>query len=176
MESLADLQRGYNALTDKHVHYKPFYNQLAKPTFALFSFEVFVHLLATLVLTAVAPISHSALAAFSDILLQDGSSFAVHQGLAELFPGRFTKVSPAAAELHTTMSLCREQPLKVVLTPDSTGERPYLPLPDTLRGKLILADRGYLDILYCQRVKDSGGAIIVRGKNGLNPTVPKTYV
>jgi len=176
VESLADLQRGYNALTDKRVHYKPFYNQLAKPTFALFSHQVSAHLPDTLALTTPAPISHCALAAFSDILLQDGSSFAVHNGLAELFPGRFTKVSPAAVELHTTMSLYREQPLKVVLTPDSTGERAYLPLPDTLRGKLILADRGYLDILYCQRVKVSGGAIIVRGKNCLNPTVRRCFV
>ena len=37
-----------------------------------------------------------ALRRFDDILLQDGSSFAVLDELKDTFPGRFTKVSPAA--------------------------------------------------------------------------------
>ncbi|GFZ57199.1 hypothetical protein ENTKAS01_47230 [Enterobacter sp. AS-1] len=36
------------------------------------------------------------LAGFEQVLLQDGSSFALHPQLAEHFPGRFNKHSPAA--------------------------------------------------------------------------------
>jgi hypothetical protein len=36
----------------------------------------------------------------------------------------------------------------VVLTPDTTNEQAFLPEPATLRGSLLLADRGYLDLGY----------------------------
>jgi hypothetical protein len=64
--------------------------------------------------------------AFRHIVIQDGSSFAVHDGLCEMFPGRFKAVKPAPIELHTTMDLLCDASTTVVLTPDTArvrGER-----------------------------------------------------
>ena len=83
-----------------------------------------------------------AFAEFRHIVIQDGSSFAIHDGLREVFPGRFTVVKPAAVELHTTMDLLCDAPTTVVLTPDTTSEQAFLPEPTSLRASWLLADRG----------------------------------
>ena len=66
-------------------------------------------------------------AEFRHIVIQDGSSFAIHDALREVFPGRFKAVKPAAVELHTTMDLLCDAPTTVVLTPDTASEQPFLP-------------------------------------------------
>src|SRR5712692_1484475 len=85
-----------------------------------------------------------ACAEFRHIVLQDGSAFAIHDGLREVFTGRFKVVKPAAVELHTTMDLLCDAPTTVVLTPDTTNAQAFLPEPASLRGRVLLADRGYL--------------------------------
>ena len=76
---------------------------------------------------------------FRHIILQDGSSFAIHNGLREVFPGRFKTVKPAAVELHTTMDLLCDAPTTVVLTPDTASEQAFFPEPAALRGSALLA-------------------------------------
>ena len=132
------------------MRYKPFHNQLAKHAFPTFTWHLFDLLLDHLVLRVLAPLPGHALRRFDDILLQDGSSFAVVDALQDTFPGRFTTVSPAAVELHATMSLFHDQAIHVHLAPDADGERQFLPAPGDLHRKLILADRGYMDIDYCR--------------------------
>jgi hypothetical protein len=53
----------------------------------------------------------AAFSEFNRLILQDGSSFALHKALAAIFPGRFNAVSPAAVELHCTMDLLQDAPL-----------------------------------------------------------------
>ncbi len=117
-----------------------------------------------------------ALRCFDDILLHDGTSFAVVDALQDTFPGRFTKISPAAVELHTTMSLFQDQAIRVYLAPDAVGERQFLPAPGDLRRKLLMADRGYMDVDYCRRVHHAGGSFIVRFQTGINPVVVRATV
>src|SRR4030067_1554972 len=45
VRTIADMQRGFNALCEKQVQYKPFHNQLAKPSFPVFMHGLFEHLL-----------------------------------------------------------------------------------------------------------------------------------
>src|SRR5947209_18778721 len=103
-----------------------------------------------------------AFAEFSHIVIQDGSSFAIHDALREVFPGRFKVVKPAAVELHTTMDVLCDAPTTVVLTPDTASEQPCLPEPASLRASLLLADRGYLDLHYMRRVPAEGGTFVRR--------------
>ena len=175
-KTLADILRVFNALADRSVRYKPFHNQLAKEAFPMFTWRIFDHLLDRLVLRVLAPLPGHALRRFDDILLQDGSSFAVLDELKDTFPGRFTKVSPAAVELHTTMSLFQDQAIRVQVAPDADGERQFLPEPNELRRKLLLADRGYMDIDYCRRVHHAEGSFIIRFKTGVNPVVVRAMV
>ncbi len=57
------------------------------------------------------------LAQFRDILIHDGCSFALKDALAKQWPGRLTTVTPAAVELHVTMSALSDQLLVVTLAP-----------------------------------------------------------
>src|SRR5256884_9514427 len=116
-----------------------------------------------------------ALSEFRHMILQDGSSFAIHDGLREVFPGRFKAVKPAAVELHSTMDLLCDAPTVVVLTPDTASEQTFLPEPAALRASLLLADRGYLDLHYMRRVQDEGGFFLIRAKAGMNPQVVEAF-
>src|SRR5260370_23773332 len=85
-----------------------------------------------------------ALAEFRHIVIQDGSSLAIHDGLREVFPGRFKAVKPAAVELHTTMDVLCDAPTIVVLTPDTASEQTFFPEPAALRARVLLPARGPL--------------------------------
>src|SRR2546423_11592944 len=175
VDTLADFHRGFNALFDTTITYKAFYNQLAKPHFAAFMSTTASRLIGELSLKVLGFAKGRAFAEFRHIVIQDGSSFAIHDGLREVFPGRFKVVKPAAVELHTTMDLLCDAPTTVVLTPDTTSEQTFLPEPAALRDSLLLADRGYVDLHYLRRVQDEGGFFLIRAKAGMNPYVVEAF-
>src|SRR5215469_1110599 len=175
VETLADLHRGFNALCGTTVTYKAFYNQVAKPHFADFTRTMTERLISDMTLTVLGFAKGRVFAEFRHIVIQDGSSFAIHDGLREVFPGRFKAVKPAAVELHTTMDLLCDAPTTVVLTPDTTTEQAFLPEPPSLRASVLLADRGYVDLHYLRRVQDAGGFFLIRAKAGLNPQVLEAF-
>jgi len=171
VETIADLQRDFNGMTGKNIRYKPFYNQLAKPEFPIFAMSVLETVMTQFTTQSMEALETRALRRFDDIVIQDGSSFAVKDKMKKTFPGRFTKVSPAAVELHATMSLFSDNVTNITLSADKEGERHFLPAPEMLTGKLLLADRGYEDIRYCDDVQNAGGNFILRFKSKCNPTV-----
>src|SRR6266446_4690671 len=148
VHSIADLHRAFNALWESEVSYKAFYNQVAKPSCAEFLRTSLCDLMGKLTLKVLGFPKGHALNEFNRIILQDGSSFALHAALAQVFPGRFNAVKPAAVELHCTMDVLRDAPITIVLTPDTDSEQAYLPEPQSLKGALFLADRGYLNLTY----------------------------
>jgi hypothetical protein len=153
------------------VSYKAFYNQLAKASCASFLLTSLSDIMGKLTMKVLGFEAGQALSEFHRIVIQDGSSFALHDALAQVFPGRFNTVKPAAVELHCTMDLLQDAPLTIVLSPDTDSEHAYLPPPESLQGALFLADRGYLDLTYLRDVDRHGGFFLVRGKEGLNPRV-----
>src|SRR2546427_11188188 len=175
VETLADFHRGFNALWGTTITSKAFYNQVAKPRFADFARTMAERLIGDMTLKVLGFVKGRAFAEFRHIVLQDGSSFAIHDGLREVFPGRFKVVKPAAVELHTTMDMLCDAPTTVVLTPDTTSEQAFLPEPTSLRASLLLADRGYVDLHYLRRVQDEGGFFLIRAKAGMNPQVLEAF-
>ncbi len=175
VETIADLHCGFNALFGTTITYKAFYKQVAKPHFADFSRTMTERLISEMTLKVLGFAKGQAFAAFRHIIIQDGSSFAIHDSLREVFPGRFKTVKPAAVELHTTMDLLCDAPTTVVLTPDTTSEQAFLPEPTSLKDSLLLADRGYLDLHYLRRVQDAGGFFLIRAKAGMNPQVLEAF-
>src|SRR6266446_4433264 len=175
VETIADFHCGFNALFGTTVTYKAFYNQVAKPRFADFARTMTERLVSDMTLKVLGFKKGHAFAEFHHIVIQDGSSFAIHDGLREVFPGRFKAVKPAAVELHTTMDLLCDAPTTVVLTPDPTSAQAFLPEPTSLRDILLLADRGYLDLHYLHRVQDEGGFFLIRAKAGMNPQVLEAF-
>ena len=171
VETLADIQRHFNALFGTTVAYKPFHNQLAKRQFADFMRELVSLIIERWTVRVLQASGGGAFSEFRRILIQDGSSFAVHDALAEHYRGRFRARCPAAVELHVTMDLLQDRAAKVTLTADTAPERPHRPLTHTLEGDLLLADRGYFDRGYLREVGRAGGHYVVRGKVSLNPVV-----
>jgi len=86
IESLADLVREFDHQNDVTVAYKAFYNRLARPGFAKFMHAMFTRLVDQLSIQTLQPEGHPAVSRFSDIVIQDGSSFAVKKTLRSVFP------------------------------------------------------------------------------------------
>jgi len=176
VDSLADLLREFNHQNDVTVAYKPFYNRLARQGFAKFMRQMFQRLIERLCVQTLAPEGHAAVSRFKDIVIQDGSSFALKKKLRDVFPGRFTKNDPAAVELHATYSGFSDEACSVQIAPDKEAERQFLPEPSTLKDKLLLADRGYPGVPYFEAVREHGGSFIVRLTCSHNPWVRAAWV
>jgi hypothetical protein len=175
IESLADLHRDFNADHGTTVNYKPYYERLDTRGFAEWMRSTFEHLLSSLYVKVVSPLKSSPFGQFEDIVLHDGTSFALHEQLARSFPGRFTTISPSAVELHATMSLFHDNLTAVTVTPDSECERHYAPEAEELRGKLLLADRGYDGRPYMAAIDQQGGHFLIRIRGQLDPIVTKIH-
>jgi hypothetical protein len=175
-ESIADLLREFNHQNDATVAYKAFYNRLARPGFAAFMRQMFARLVERLRIQTLAPEGHAAVARFKDIVIQDGSSFALKKQLRDVFPGRFTTSDPAAVELHATYSGFSDEVSCVQIAPDKEAERQFLPDPSALKDRLLLADRGYPDIKYFEAVREHDGAFIVRLTRSHDPWVRAAWI
>lgn len=174
-KSLADIVRLFAHLTGETMEYKPFHDRLSVPGFPAFLREALVAAMGGLTEPILRGNSRY-LKHFNDIVAQDGSSFSLNESLAEEFPGRFTKISPAAIEIHCTYSLYEGQPIAIAIAPDSEAERQFLPEPDELTGKLILGDKGYTSYEYPAEVKAAGGDYLGRmSSKSFNPKVLKCY-
>jgi len=171
VESLADLLREFNHQNEVTVAYKAFYNRLARPGFAEFMRQMLARLIEQLSIRILAPEGHATVARFDDIVIQDGSSFALKKTLSEVFSGRFTTVEPAAVEVHATYSGFSDEVSTVEIAADSEEERQFLPKPSTLAGQLLLADRGYPSTKYFDEVGKHGGNFIVRLTRSHDPWV-----
>jgi hypothetical protein len=171
VETLADIQRGFNALFECEMAYKPFHNQLSKREFAEFMRRICLTLLDGLVVRVLGSRPEGPFSEFKKVVIQDGSSFAVKDTLREVFPGRFKTVKPAAVELHATFDLLNESLLSVTLTPDTTAERTALPAPESLAGCLLLADRGYFSRAYFYELQKAGASFVVRAKTDIKPLI-----
>jgi hypothetical protein len=171
VETLADLHRDFQAANQSSVNYKPFYEKLDKSAFVQVMKLVFGSILAQLTPRILAPRKSSPLRGFDDIIIQDGSYVGLHEDLKHVFPSRFTKLHPAGVELHVTMSLLRQAPVKVAVAPDKEGERKFLPPPESLKNELLLVDRGYDGLAYLSEVDRQGGSFVARIRSNSNPTI-----
>ena len=176
VESLADLLRAFNYQNGVAVAYKAFYNRLARAGFATFMQQMLTRLLDQLRLQTLTAEGDRAVARFADIVIQDGSSFAIKPALAGTFPGRFTTIEPAAVEVHATYSGFADEVSHVAVAPDAQAERPFLPDPAHLRDRLLLADRGYPGVDYFEAVRAHGGAFIVRLTRAYDPEVCAAWI
>jgi hypothetical protein len=175
VQTIADLHRQFNELWELDTDYNAFYKQLLKSTAPEFFLNSLSHIMSQLTMKVLGFEAGKAFSEFNRLILQDGSSFALHKALADVFPGRFNAVSPAAVELHCTMDLLQDAPIIIALSPDTDSEHDYRPEPESLRGDLLLADRGYLDLTYLRDIDRHGGFFLVRSTAGVNPRVVDAY-
>jgi hypothetical protein len=175
VKTIADVHRAFNALCNTTVQYKPFHNQLVKATFPTFMRGLCEQLMARLTSEVLRFAPQSPFAQFTHITIHDGTSFAVKSTLKKTFPGRFTKISPAAVELHVTMELLSEELDTVTLTPDTESEVHHAPAAETLRGGLFLGDRMFFIKTYLAAIIAHCGYFIVKTKGVINPMIRQAY-
>jgi len=172
---IADILRTFNAFTGLSIRYKPFHNQLRKAAFPEFMRRLLERVLEKMTRPVLCAGLGSKLGRFRDILLHDGSSFALKDGLKKQWPGRFTKLSPAAVELHVTMSAFDDNPIQITLAPDKEAERALGPKAEDLRDCLLLEDRGYEHRRFFLDMQTAGGFFIVRGNKAIRPIVRRAH-
>jgi hypothetical protein len=175
VETIADLRRDFNRLHGEEVQYKPFHNQLAKRSFPEFMSKLCARLMGKLADKVLGFKNDSPFARFRAIYLHDGSSFALKDALHDAFPGRFTKISPAAVELHVTMDLLSEMPDTISLAADSESEVHFIPEASSMKGALFMGDRMFFIKSYLADIEQHGGCYLVRAKGSLNPTVVRAW-
>lgn len=168
-KSLADILRYFNWLAGSQMAYKPFHNQLKKPALSEYLRAVTSHLMSHLG-TCILQLTPEVAQDFEQVLIQDGSSFAVHESLRDEYPGRFKAISPAAVELHTTWAVGSGLQ-QVTLTPDTEPERPYAPQPCKGQPTLYLEDAGYNSRDRMKAITETGNGFICRLSGTFNPEV-----
>lgn len=172
--NLSDIHQNLKTQTDCTISYKPFHNQIRKPALTELLRELVIQAMSKLTLNTLDK-TFFIQRGIQRVLLQDGSSFALHDELAQVFAGRFTAISPAAIELHVTYDLFNEQPCEIDIRPDVETERAFLPGSHTLEDTLLLADAGYFDLDYFEQVSQDGGYFLVRANKNINPIVTSAY-
>jgi hypothetical protein len=175
VETLADVHRGFHAFWGTTITYKAFYTQVAMSRFADVARTMTSRLIGDMTRKVLGFAKGRAFAEFRHLVLQDERSFALHDGLREVFPGRFKVVKPAAVVLHTTMALLCDTPTTVVLTPDTTNAQAFWPEPAALRASWLLAERGSLDLHSLRRLQGAGGFFLIRAKAGMHPQVVEAF-
>ena len=173
-ETLMDLHRKFNEMTGLNVSRHAWREQVIKPEFVTLFIRVFKRSLVKMTKKALSFASESPFARFEHIWLHDGSSQAVVDRLAEILPGRFKTVSPAAIEMHATMDLLNDNLVRLDLTEDTHSERDCLPaLHHDLSNTLMLKDAGYFELEDFMAVDDRGGSFVCRAPQSINPVVRK---
>lgn len=169
---IAGMLRAFNKDTGISMNYSAWYKRLAKDEFPVFMRQTATHFINHMS-TEHLDVKGALLNQFRDIYVQDGSSFGINKLLSEYYPGRFTKISPSAVELHVFYSLRNACPETIALAPDTVSEYQFMPTGEDadLTDTLSLFDRGYgsLDRLYNVEIED--GFFIVRMKDNINPTI-----
>lgn len=169
--TISDFVRLFTDLTGERIEYKPFHDRLSNASFPAFMRGLCGVMMSELIKPTLV-CRDGALERFDDIWIQDGSSFALNDRLADHFPGRFKKGSPAAAEIHCTYSLLEGQSVRLAVAPDTQAERDFLPDPSEVAEKLILMDRGYVSFAYFHDLITHGGSYICRAMDKhANPCV-----
>jgi len=175
--NLADIHRKYQAISGMPINYKPFHNQIKKVECTDYFKHCFESALAEWIVQSLklTSLSTGEKFPFENVLLHDGCSFAIHSGLKEEFPGRFTKHSPAAVELHVTMDLLTCSIDYFALTADTISERLHAPEPEKLNNTLILEDAGYFDRARMMNIEKNGGFVIGQAACSINPVIKSAY-
>jgi hypothetical protein len=175
VETSADWHCGFHALFGTTVTYQAFYHQVATPHCADVARTMAARLIRDLTLKVLGVATGRAFGAFRPIILQAGSSWAIHDGLREVLPGRFKTVQPAAVALHTTLDLLCDAPTTVVFTPETAKAPACLPEPVSRRDSLLLAARGSSALPYLRRVQAAHGCLLIRAKAGMPPQVVEAF-
>ena len=100
----------------------------------------------------------ASLGAFKQVLLQDGTSLAVHKAWPKCFREGSRPLARRQSRSYAHVSL-EQRPVCMQVSADTASERQFLPEPERLNNSPLLADAGYIDMAYFAKVNEAGGFI-----------------
>jgi predicted secreted protein len=165
---LSTLLSTYNYNHDESIAYKAWHTHLDKEEFPKFMLKILNYLIEKLTFQIFKGKLGEITEKFDDILIQDGTGFAVHSSLKDVFKGRFSQ-NPAAIGLHLCYSIFKQSIFKLTLTSYSESEHNCLPEPESMRNTLSLYDRGYVNYNMFENIQKHGGYYICRLRGNINP-------
>lgn len=168
--TIADLHRNHCS-NNSRVNYHPYYNKLDKRAFPEAMKQLFEKISDRMLPRVLKASARSPLSQFDDIIIQDGTSFALHDQLKEVWPNIHTKTCPAGVKLNVTYSLLRQTPIKVQPRAAKEYETHFLPEPSELKNKLVLLDRAFFKAERFREWDEAGAFFAVRTRGSMNPIV-----
>ena len=171
VNTIAELHQNYIQNSGMPINYKPFHDRLNQPGFPALMCELAKQCFAKMRVPVLSANESRIFKGLDDVIAHDGTSFGLRDGLKEVFPGRFSTHAPAAVELHVSMSLFTGNIKTVEITPDKESERKYAPIPESMKNKLVLMDRGYDSIPYLKTIDEENGFFLCRIRKLQNPNV-----
>lgn len=111
--------------------------------------------------------------AFRDVVLVDATVMTLHFGLRSAFPGSRTNSSPAAAKLHTVLSVKGKGKSTIAVTSECTSELKKLQIGPWVKDRLLLFDLGYFRYQLFSRIDRNGGFFVTRLRADTNPLIVK---
>lgn len=112
-----------------------------------------------------------ALGAFRDVLAIDASVVKVHDALRPIWKGTRRNSAKAALKLHAWVRVFTGELVKARITADAYADSKALRVDRSLRGVLVLFDRGYASPSLWLRIDSVGGYFLCRVPKQWNQTI-----
>lgn len=108
---------------------------------------------------------------FTDVLAADSSVIKVHDSLAGVWKGTRRNSAKAALKVHAWIRVFTGELVKYRLTKEAFGDSRAFGIDQSLRGVLMLFDRGYASPSLWRRIDSVGGFFLTRIPKGWNQVV-----
>lgn len=112
---------------------------------------------------------------FRDVVIADATVMKLPFGLRSAFPGSRTNSSPAAAKLHTVLSVKGKGKSTVAVTSERISELKKLKIGPWVKDRLLLFDLGYFRYQLFSRIRRNGGFFVTRLRADTNPLLVTLY-
>ena len=168
--SIAQLGRLYGESTGDRVARSSFWDRLT-PAFADLMNGVLRRLLAHAESKPRQP--KGSLRAFRDVLAADATVLKVHDDLAQEFKGTRKNSAKAAIKVHAISRVATGELLRADVTAEAVSDSKAFRATPTLRGSLILFDRGYASPTLWRKISKQGAFFLTRIPKGWNLIVSK---
>jgi putative transposase len=109
-----------------------------------------------------------ALAAFSKVLIADGSLVRLHDALQADYPSVWTNHTKASAKVHIVMNGATRTPEILRIVPGSRHDVTLMTVEPSCRGALFIFDLAYYQGKLFRRIIDHGGHFLCRVKKDAN--------
>ncbi len=169
-KAIADLSRTYRRVTGIKLARSSFWSRF-NPPFSLLVRWVLDELVSASRAEPMRP--GGVLAGFVDVIAVDATVIKVDDSLRSVWKGCRTNSAKAAVKIHAWVRVLTGELVKYRLTKEAHADCKALRVDASLRGALLLFDRGYASPSLWRRIDSVGGYFLTRIPAGWNQEITK---